>query len=77
MTPRLLEHVESEPTAGLGIDTLTACLCRICERTCATMVAKCLSARTSTLNRVLEAMLLFTELEQGDKVSVSVAHRHP
>lgn len=35
------------------------------------MVAKCLSARTSTLTRVLEVMLLFVELEQADKVTVS------
>ncbi|KXZ46795.1 TOG1 protein [Gonium pectorale] len=32
------------------------------------MVAKCLSARTSTVQRVLEAMMLFIELEQAEKV---------
>ncbi|PNH12606.1 Protein MOR1 [Tetrabaena socialis] len=45
---------------------------RICERVCSTMVAKCLSARTSTLTRALEAMLFFVELEQADKVTESL-----
>ncbi|GIL58886.1 hypothetical protein Vafri_13702 [Volvox africanus] len=41
---------------------------RICEKTCGNIVAKCLSARTSTLTRVLDTTLLFIELEQADKV---------
>ncbi|EFJ44246.1 microtubule organizing protein mora [Volvox carteri f. nagariensis] len=42
---------------------------RICEKTCSNIVAKCLSARTSTLTRALDAMLLFIELEQAEKVT--------
>ncbi|KAG2440105.1 hypothetical protein HXX76_004219 [Chlamydomonas incerta] len=45
------------------------------------MVAKCLSARTSTLTRVLEVMLLFVELEQAEKVTealvVGLSNKNP
>ncbi|GLC42611.1 hypothetical protein PLESTB_001118900 [Pleodorina starrii] len=76
----LFPKAVSEPNAAAvdkALDALTAFLAkateqhasRICERTCANIVAKCLSARTSTLTRALEALLLFIELEQAEKVT--------
>ncbi|KAG2491479.1 hypothetical protein HYH03_010264 [Edaphochlamys debaryana] len=76
----LFNKAVAEPNAAAvdkALDALQAFLgkateqhaSRICERTCATMVTKCLSARTSTVQRVMEAMLLFIELEQAEKVT--------
>eukprot|EP00198_Chlamydomonas_reinhardtii_P006227 XP_001695563.1 microtubule associated protein [Chlamydomonas reinhardtii] len=88
----LFAKAVSEPNAAAvdkALDALSAFLSkaseqhasRICERTCANMVAKCLSARTSTLTRVLEVMLLFVELEQADKVTealvVGLSNKNP
>ena len=44
--------------------------CRIVDKTCSAIVAKCLNGKTSAIMKATEALLCFVELEQGDKVMV-------
>jgi hypothetical protein len=44
---------------------------RIADRTCSNIVAKCLTARPATLNKVADVVLNFIEAEQGAVVVVS------
>lgn len=44
---------------------------RIADRTCSNIVAKCLTARPATLNKVADVVLNFIEAEQGAMVVVS------
>jgi hypothetical protein len=44
----------------------------VVERTCYAIVVKALNGRTSTIMKATDALMCFIELEQVDKVMVSI-----